>query len=136
IELQYQQELMGRELSPQEQQEILKKIEEETKSRTPDEVRRYMAREHQDPAEALARQLFNYVLQKENVRDKFNKGFKHVVLGAEEYYQLYESRGEPKIAEINPMYFDYDRSTEFVQDGEWAVHEIPMTVSEVLSRFK
>ena len=60
------EQTMGRNMSPEEMKQLQQKIDEEVKAATPEEVRRYMQREHQDPAEALSHQLLEYSIEKNN----------------------------------------------------------------------
>jgi hypothetical protein len=66
-----------KELTKEEQEQIAQQIEQELQTLTPPEVKKYMLRDHQDPAEVLANQILEYVIEKENVRMKFNKAWKH-----------------------------------------------------------
>lgn len=137
VQSQTQAQQKGKKLTPEEQQQLAQQIQEEVQSKTPDEVRRYMTREHQDPAEVQAQQILEYLIQKEKVNDKFNKGFKHTNLAGEEIYWVGILNREPCLKVINPLFFDYDKSPDldYIEDGEWAVHEYRMSPSEVISNF-
>lgn len=142
IKLQLQAEMMaaqkgGKQLTPEEQQDLQGQLQDELESQTPDEVRRYMVREHQDPAEIQCQHIMNYLLQKEDVDRKFNKGFKHSCIAGEEIYWVGIINKEPCVRVVNNLYFDYDMSPDldFIEDGEWAVYEMRMTPSEVVAQF-
>lgn len=137
IELEARQKIEGRELSPQEQQQIQAEIAEKLKAMTPDEVKLYMEREHQDPAEAMSSQLLTYLIQKTGARRKFNNGFKHAAIAAKEIYWVGEINGVPDFRVCNPLRFNYDKSPdlEFIEDGEWATYEYRMSPSEVVTFF-
>lgn len=136
-EQQAQEQFKGRQLTTEEQQQMQDQIAQQTQAKTPDEVRKYMTREHQDPAEILAHQLLEYLIKKERVADKFNKGFKHLHLSGLEVYSVGVFNGEPGVRVTNSLMFDYDASPDldFIEDGEWAVEEIRMTPTEVISQF-
>lgn len=136
LELKYQQQAKGN-LSADEQRQIQEQIAQELKTMTPAEVKKYMAREHQDPAEAMAQQILEYLVQKEDIQAKFNKGWKHSLLSGEEIYWVGTVNGHPVLRVVNPMRFDYDNKTEteYIEDGEWACYEIIMTPSEVNAFF-
>lgn len=125
----------GKDLTPEEKQQIQDQIDQTVDGKTPDEVRRYMMREHQDPAEMLAHQLLEYLIQKERIADKFNKGFKHSLLSGQEVYWVGILNGEPVLKVVNNLYFDHDKSPDldYIEDGEWAVCEYRMTPSEVIA---
>lgn len=137
LELEAQQQMQGRELTAEEQQKISEEVSQQLKAQTPEEVRKYMVREHQDPAEALANQLLEYLIRKQNIKDKFNKAWKHALIAGEEIYWVGILNGEPSIRVVNPLYFDYDKSPDldYIEDGEWACHEYRMTPTEIISSF-
>ena len=137
IELEQAQATKGQDLTTEEKQRIEQEVAQKLKSMTPQEVKRYMAREHQDPAEALAHQLLQYLIQKENIRMKFNKGWKHGLISGKEIFWVGIVNGEPILKVVNPLNFDYDKSSEkdFIEDGDWACYEMSMTPSEIAKYF-
>lgn len=137
IEQKYAEESKGRELTQEEQQQIQQKISEELKSRTPKEVKKYMEREHQDPAEILSQQIIEYLLEKQDIRTKFNLGWKHGLISGREIFWVGELNGEPVIRVINPLRFNCDSSNEglYIEDGEWATYRTYMLPSEIVSYF-
>jgi hypothetical protein len=141
IRLQLEQQLAeqnkGRKLTPQEQEQLQQQIEEELKAQTPDEVKKYMSREHQDPAEVMGQQILEYLILEQGVQEKFNKGFKHSLLGGEDLYHVGIFNGKPGVTTVNTLRFDYDKSEDLegVEDGEWAVCEYRMSPSTVVAKF-
>ena len=137
IQQQAMQQVQGRELSEEEIMQIQQQIEQQTKAMTPPEIKKYMARKHQDPAEALAEQLLTYLTNKCDLKRKFNKGFKHAAITGEEIYHIGIENGVPVMNVVNPLYFDYDKSpdVEFIEDGEWAVCEYRLTPSQIIGVF-
>ena len=137
VEIEAQQQQQGRELNEQELQQIKQQIEEQVKARTPKEVKKYMHREHQDPAEAMSHQLLQYLTKKCDLKRKFNKMFKHGMLSAKEIMYIGILNGEPEAWNVNSMRFNCDKSpdTEFVEDGEWATCEYRMIPSEIVKYF-
>jgi len=103
----------------------------------PDEVRKYMLREHQDPAEVLSQQVLEYLLQELDVKRKFNRMFKHGLLSGVEVAYVGAPGGRPCLWPVNPLRFSWDRSpdTDFIEDGEWAACEYRMSPSEVVAHF-
>ncbi len=132
-----QQQQEGKELSQEEQQAIQQKIEQEMKVRTPLEVKKYMEREHQDPAEAMAHQLLEYLIQKTDVRRKFNKCFKHLNLSAKEIMYVGIHNGEPQVWPINSLRVNYQKSSmsDLIEDSERMSAEYRMAPSEIINYF-
>ena len=137
IEQQQAEQTKGKKLTPEEQQQLQQQIQEELQSQTPDEVKKYMTREHQDPAEVMMKQILEYLIEEQRVKDKFNRGFKHSLLGGREIYHIGIFNGKPGMRVINDLRFDHDASedVEGIEDGEWAVCEYRMTPSEIVSKF-
>lgn len=137
LELMELQKTKGRQLTPQEQQDTERRIQQELEKQTPDEVRRYMARDHQDPAEVLGNQLLEFLIWKTNAKDKFNDGWKHSNLSGKEIYWVGEVNGNPDFEVINPLYFKRNKSidTKYIENGEWAIYERRMTPSQVIATF-
>ena len=127
----------GRELSMEQQQQLEQQIAQETERMTPEEVKRYMSREHQDPAEVQGNQLLAYFVEKLNIRDKFNKIFKHGCISGHLLALSTIVNGEPYVGVVNPMNFDYDNSSDvdYIEDSEWAVCRYYMTPSRIVEFF-
>ena len=85
VEKKYAQD-NGKQLTPDEEQRIQEQVQEELKTLTPPEIKRYMEREHQDPAEALSHQLLEYLIEKEDIKMKFNKAWKHGLISGREIF--------------------------------------------------
>ena len=137
LELEQAQAMKGQDLTTEEKQRIEQEVAQKLQTMTPQEVKKYMAREHQDPAEALAHQLLQYLIQKENINMKFNKGWKHGLISGKEIFWVGIVNGEPILKVVNPLNFDYDKSSEkdFIEDGDWACYEMSMTPSEIAKYF-
>lgn len=137
IEMQTAQEIQGRKLTPEEQQKIQAQVEEQLKARTPEEVKKYMQREHQDPSEVLANQLLEYFLPKLGMKEKFEQMFKHGLLSALEVMYVSALNGKPVAWNVNSMRFNCQKSpdTYFIEDAENATCEYRMTPAEVVKYF-
>lgn len=137
LEQRTMQESLGRELTAEERQQVQAQLEEELKALTPEEVKEYMKREHQDPAEVLGHRLLEFLKLKLFMKDVFNDGMKDVCNAAKEIYYVGEKGKEPYCCRINPMRFSHDLSPDqvFIEDGDWATYEYRMTFSEVINFF-
>jgi len=137
IELQYQEQLKGKKLTPDEAQKVQQQIAQEIQQQTPPEIRKYMQRDHQDVAEVMSHQLLEYLTQKCNLKTKFNKAFKHGLLSAKSVLYVGILNGEPEVWNVNSLRFNCDLSpdNDFIEDGEWATCEYRMTPSEIVKYF-
>lgn len=137
IEQQLAEQAKNRNLSEEELTQLQSQIEDQLQAMTPPEVKRYMERDHQDPAEALSHQILEYLIQKEDIKMKFNKAWKHGLIAGKEIFWVGVVNGEPTLKVINPLRFDYDKSPEvdYIEDGEWACYEMYMTPSDIVKHF-
>jgi len=131
------EQTQGQQLTEEQAKQLEQQVQQEVAAATPEEIRKYMERKHQDPAEVLAHQLLEYLIEKVEIRDKFNDGWKHALLSGLEVYWEGEGAGMPDVRVINPLHFDYDRSPDikYIEDGEWACCEYSMTPSQVVAFF-
>jgi len=139
VQIAIQQELKKEELAiaglpPEEQEEMTKQISQEM---TPPDLEVYMKREYRSNEEITAQHLINYLMKKETVRDKFNKGWRHALIAGEEVYWVGIVNGDPKLNVVNPLYFQYDKDPDidYIQDGQWAKYEMRMTPGSVIDTF-
>ena len=137
IRLKHEGELNGGSLNDEQKQQVLAQIDDEIQASTPEEVLHYMKREHQDPAEVLGNQLLNFSIKKNSIKSMFDDGWKHGLLSGLEIYWEGESNGHPKINEVNPLNFDYEKSPDvkFIEDGEWAATYYDMSPSKIVEMF-
>lgn len=136
IRLQKESELAGRELTPEEVKEVEDQIAQEMEAATPDVVGKYMRRDHQDPAEIQGNQILRYLTQKLKTKDKFQEGWKHATIVAEEYYFAGNINNVPVFRVVNPKDFSYGKiGNRPVQDCDWAVCRYKMSPAEALSTF-
>lgn len=103
----------------------------------PKQVRKYMLREHQDPAEVLGNQILSYLHKSLDLKTKFNKGLKHALVGGWEVYYVGEENGEPMIRTVNPLFFDCDKNNDidYIEDRQWAVNEFRMSPVDIIKAF-
>lgn len=137
IEIQQQQQLQGRNLTLEERQRIQEEVEQQLKAMTPPEVKSYMEREHQDPAEVMSHQLLQYLTIRRDLPSKFNLGAKHAAISAKEFYWVGEVNGEPDVRVCNPLRCNYNvgPETEYVENGEWFTYEYRMSPSDTVAFF-
>jgi hypothetical protein len=118
--------------------EQLRQIEQQQiQAKTPPEIEEYMRREYQDAKEIQGQKILNYIEKKENLKQKFTKGWKHALIAGEEIYWAGIVNGEPSMRVVNPLYFDYDKDPDLdnIEDGQWAKYTMRMTPGSVVDVF-
>lgn len=137
IETKIAAETKGKELTDEEKQEIQMRIQKELNARTPDSTKKYMEREHQDPAEVMSHQLLEYLIQKTDIRRKFNVAFKHLSLSAKEAMYIGILNDEPEVWNVNSLAINPKLShlSPFIEDSEKLSVEYRMSPTEIIQYF-
>lgn len=127
----------GQQQLQEQMQQMQMQADEQLKAMTPEEVKHYMEREYQDPAEVLHNQLLRYSIRELDVNRKFNEGFKDLMIGGGEFAYVGVLNEKPHIERINPLRISYDlnNSTKRIEEGEWASCVYFMTPTEIVNKF-
>lgn len=138
IEAEKQAEMQGKELSEEEIQQINASIDKELNAMTPPEVKKYMEREHQDPAEVMSHQLLEYLMEKTDIRRKFNTAMKHLSLSAKEVVHVGIFNGEPEVTNIDSMKINARMSSmsPFMEFSDTISVEYDLSPSEIVQKFR
>jgi len=137
IEQRAAQQSAGKELTPEQQQQMQSQIAEELKTKTPIEVLEYMQTEHQDPAEIMAHQILSYLIKDKKVEAKFNTGFKYANLSAREVYHIGIFNNEPELTVVNTRDFVHaiTKDQELIEESEWAKCKYQWSSSEIIRKW-
>lgn len=121
----------------QKKQQIIQEAQQKLQEAKPEEIERYIQRQHRDPAEILCHQLLQYIIRKQDVFEKFNLGFKNGLISGRTIFWCGILNGEPTLEVVNPLGFSFDRSNHLnrIEDGEWACYERYMTPTEIVKYF-
>lgn len=92
---------------------------------------------YSDIREQMGNQVLQYLLEKEKLKLKFNKGFEHANIVAEEIYYVGIDNGEPVCRVVNPLNFFYDKNPDLdvIEDAQWAMEERFMSVGQVIDEY-
>lgn len=121
----------------QKENELQQQAQQQIEAQTPEEIERYMKREHQDPAEVLAMHILNYIKEKQEVDRKFKEAWRDFAIAPYCCVYVGEINKEPTIEVVDPRGFRYKPSNTsvYIEDGEWANYERFMTASEVSAEY-
>ena len=123
-------------LSPEQAQQYQQQMES-GEIMPPDQIQKYMQRDHKDVAESCAYHSLEYLKRQLNISHEFYKGWKDALIGGEEWYYVGILNGSPCLERVNPMFFDYEKSAdlEFIHDASWCVRLMIMSATEIYDRF-
>lgn len=121
----------------QQEQQMQEQIEQQVEAMTPDEVRKYMKRERQDPAEILMMHILNYIKEKQDVDRKFKETWRDMAISPYCCVYVGEINREPSMIVVDPRGLRYKASNDsiFIEDGMWASYERYMTPSEIAAEY-
>lgn len=108
-------------------------FEEEEEEKRLSEIEEYFKGSYVDEAEEAAYHTLNYLKEKLDLDHKLLKGFKEGLIKNKEIYYCGINNGEPVVERIDPFYFAHDENPDLenIEEGEWAVNKIPMTLSDI-----
>lgn len=90
-----------------------------------------------DPTEQVNNKILKMIKRNDKLAMKFNLGWFHALVSAEEVYYVGIANGHPSARPVNPLQFDYDKGTNttFIHEGNWAKEEYWLPIGEVISEF-
>ncbi len=101
------------------------------------DIEKYINTQFADPREITANQLLKYLLHQEALEMKFNMGWEHALITAEEYYYVGIVNGEPVCRVVNPLDFEHDMNGDikFIEDAQWCRETRYMSISSILDTY-
>jgi len=90
-----------------------------------------------DIREQWGNDILEYLKYEEQLQSKFNTGWEHGLIAAEEYYYIGISNNQPKVRTCNPIMCEFDRNPDNmnIEDGDWFREERLMTTGQILDEF-
>ena len=90
-----------------------------------------------DPVEQTNDKILRYLKHNDELALKFNLGWFHALVSAEEVYYTGIKMGHPSVRVVNPLQLDYDKgaNTTFIHEGNWVREEYWLPIGEVISMF-
>lgn len=87
--------------------------------------------------EKLAQEILNYLVKELNIKEVFNTGFKDALIAGREVYWTGIVNGQPVLKRINPVHFDFDKSSnvDYIHQSQWAKYEMYMTPGEIIDEY-
>jgi hypothetical protein len=124
----------GQPASEEAMQEVQQRLEQ---VETPDKIKERFATSYKDAVAIKGQKWMNRLIPELYIRQKLNKCFKHWVIAGETYSFKTVQHGQLIYRPVSPLMIDYDKSPEqdFIEDGEWAVYEEFMTVSDAVDNY-
>ena len=105
--------------------------------KTFEEVEKFMSYSFTDIREKWGNSILQYLKYKQNLELKFNEGWEHGLIAAEEIYYIGITNGEPRVRVCNPLNCEFDRNPDNpkIEDGDWFREDRWMTAGQILDEF-
>jgi hypothetical protein len=102
-----------------------------------EDVEKYSRRTMKDIREEWANHVYNYINLEQNLVSKFNLGWEHGLISAEEIYYVGIVNGEVNVRVVNPLNCDFDRNPDNnnIEDGDWFREDRHMTIGQILDEY-
>lgn len=100
-------------------------------------VEKYMSSSTADIREQWGNDILKYLQHKENLELKFNEGWEHALIAAEEVFYIGIVNGEPRLRSCNPLNCEFDRNPDNpnTEDGDWFREDRFMTVGQIIDEY-
>jgi len=137
-QLQQQMSTMKDQEQLQQMQQQMQQIQQQ-RNNMPDiqaEMKKFNST-YTDPTEQTNNKILKYLKKKDKLALKFNLGWFHALVSAEEVYYTGIEMGHPSVRPVNPLQLDYDKgaNTTFIHEGNWVREEYWIPIGEAISRF-
>ena len=90
-----------------------------------------------DVREKNATHIIRQTIEQQQLKDKFNDGWEHALIAAEEIYYVGKKKGKPAVRVVNPLNCEYDKDPDlkYIQQGNWFREERLMSVASILDEY-
>lgn len=102
-----------------------------------EQVQKFLHSSIQDIREQWGNDILSYLEFKEKLPLKFNEGWEHGLVAAEEIYYIGIVNNQPKLRVCNPLNCEFDRNPDnpTIEDGDWFREDRWMTVGQILDEY-
>tara|TARA_R100000655_G_scaffold6472_2_gene18505 strand:- start:6348 stop:8693 length:2346 start_codon:yes stop_codon:yes gene_type:complete len=104
----------------------------------PEHIAQMFENTYTDNRAIKGQQAINYIMQSQELYDKFQKAWFHFLVSGEVYTWRGVKGGEPHYDILNPLDVDYDMDPDidFVEDGDWALVRKYVHASTIVDHYR
>ena len=104
----------------------------------PEHIAQMFENTYVDNRAIKGQQAVNYIMQSQELYDKFQKAWFHFLVSGEVYTWRGVKGGEPHYDILNPLDVDYDMDPDidFVEDGDWALVRKYVHASTIVDHYR
>jgi hypothetical protein len=104
----------------------------------PQHISKMFESTYNDQRAIKGQQAINYIMQSQEINDKFQKAWFHFLISGEVYTHRGVRSNEPYYEVLNPLDVDYDMDPDldFVEDGDWALVKKFVHASTIIDHYR
>ena len=104
----------------------------------PKDIEAFFKRKFNTANEIVANKILKKLVTELNMKEKFQLGFKHATICAEEWYWVGTENENVVCEVVNPMNLVFDKSYDlkYLDEAEWVVRGEYMACSQIIDKFK
>ena len=104
----------------------------------PAEIAQMFDKTYVDNRAIKGQQSINYIIQEQEIFDKFQKAWFHYLISGEVYTWRGVRSNEPYYEVLNPLDIDFDKDPDldFVEDGDWALVRKYVHASTIIDHYR
>ncbi|RWZ86803.1 MAG: hypothetical protein EO766_13435 [Hydrotalea sp. AMD] len=104
---------------------------------TPEEVKERFNASYKDNIAIRGQKWVKRAIREYEIRKKFLKMFKDWLIAGRTYSYKNIENGNFIYERVSPLEFDFDKSpgVDYIEDGEWAIRRVLLTISDVVDKF-
>lgn len=135
--LQTTQKILGKESGIPELQQINPRTGEVEEPEPFEQVKKFALKSISDIREQWASHILEYLKHKQSLELKFNEGWEHGLIAAEEIYYVGITNGNPIVRACNPLNCEFDRNPDNpnIEDCDWFREDRWMTSGQILDEY-
>lgn len=117
-------------LSHEDQQQVQSDIENRKKQLTPKDINNYFENDYYSPFSEMAQFLTDLECKSKNLKNHFDKRFRHGYVNGAQISYIHKSHGLPRITQCHRKYFDWegDEGVDTIEDGFVAFYDYPRSL--------
>jgi hypothetical protein len=102
-----------------------------------EQILKHFDENYRDIREQMGNTILQHLVKSEHLILKFNQGWEHALISAEEIYYVGIVSNEPKVRVVNTLDFDYDRNPNLqcIEDAQWCREDRYLNIGQILDEF-
>ena len=118
-------------------QYVLSTLNGNNEEETPEKIKKYIQREHQDISDVYGNHLIRLLKQESDTKYKFSRSWLHGLCSGICAGYVGINNKEVFVESLNPLYLDFDKSpdTPYIHKSQWVTYYYRLTPADVIQKY-